>query len=642
MIHRRDPVRGAIVVYDADSRQLKLHRDLSLNTSLASSSQLHGLAESNNEICSYCGRGGTPPISGTAPYASSNGPNRRYQQPLPTGPENFRQSDDPSNSTGRRRTFVDANYFRLLRDASVSATPSVSRQNSPLPQSSRIGISSSAYSEGYFERFFVTERELGRGGRGAVYLVEHVLDGVSLGQFACKKIPVGDDHKWLERVLREVDLLRLTHANLVNYNHVWLENAQLTEFGPRVPCIFILQEYCDGGTLEEYVQLRSGLSTKEPDVEELKKRARMKLRGKARQQLIPRDFLSLEEIGSFFIDITAGLNHMHQHGFVHRDLKPSNCLLNLGPGLPSVLVSDFGEGQREGAMREATGATGTVGFCAPETLTRDPTTGELPQFSSKTDMFSLGMILYFLCFAQLPYQHKFDSEFDGLRIEVTQWAGFDKSKVAHIRNDLPPEIYDLLSRLLSPDPELRPSADSLLDLIGVNLERGRRRSSGVASTSIPSVPISTTRTSSALDTQPGGVFSLWRSQISSSHDRQDGIARLPLLQESFSQSLDNSISSPEVSGYEDISPSATIAALDNIPQLTDRADNTLMSRDLTLVKQEPIARSGVQHGRRSSTGNPQTLFWLWILSYVAVGLLASCLTYYLSKPNFDDFMLEQR
>jgi hypothetical protein len=46
----------------------------------------------------------------------------------------------------------------------------------------------------------VEEKELGRGGKGVVLLVRHVLDGVSLGHFACKRVPVGDDHEWLEKV----------------------------------------------------------------------------------------------------------------------------------------------------------------------------------------------------------------------------------------------------------------------------------------------------------------------------------------------------------------------------------------------------------------------------------------------------------
>lgn len=82
-------------------------------------------------------------------------------------------------------------------------------------------ISSSSFSQGYFKRFFVSERELGRGGKGVVLLVKHVLDGVPLGQFACKRVPVGDSHEWLENVLMEVSLLQdMAHENLVAYRSV--------------------------------------------------------------------------------------------------------------------------------------------------------------------------------------------------------------------------------------------------------------------------------------------------------------------------------------------------------------------------------------------------------------------------------------
>jgi len=63
--------------------------------------------------------------------------------------------------------------------------------SSPASQPSPNGISATAFSPNYFERFFVEERELGRGGKGVVLLVKHVLDGVSLGHFALKRIPVG-------------------------------------------------------------------------------------------------------------------------------------------------------------------------------------------------------------------------------------------------------------------------------------------------------------------------------------------------------------------------------------------------------------------------------------------------------------------
>ncbi|KAK9468680.1 kinase-like domain-containing protein [Lipomyces arxii] len=502
----RDPIRGAVVLYNHESRQLSLRRDLVITSRSSSPDSVAALERSpsprdqsqvqpvfrgqigrdisqsaryadETEMCPYCG-GRIHSTNGIplSPHANPAGSNGIFLG-------NRYLSDDVDSVDSDTRTFVDSNYFQLLHNVeSFGSVPSVTETDSTTP---KLSISASAFSQGYFERFFVTERELGRGGRGAVYLVEHVLDGISLGRFACKKVPVGDDHKWLEHVLREVNLLRLRHDNLVNYNHVWLEDATLTNFGPSVPFVFILQEYCNGGTLEDYVTARSGRTS--PTIEELKLRARMlskKHEVTVKQQ--KREFLTVEEIGSFFADMTAGLNHLHKNGFVHRDLKPSNCLLTRTddhPGsLPRVLVSDFGEGQREGALREATGATGTVEYLAPETLLADANTGRLTEFSFKTDMFSLGMILHYMCFSRLPYDHNADTEFYELTEDVMHWQGFDNAKVSKIRSDLPSILHELLSKLLSPNPDERPSAEELLDLVGSSAEYRKRRSSSSGTT----------------------------------------------------------------------------------------------------------------------------------------------------------------
>lgn len=48
-----------------------------------------------------------------------------------------------------------------------------------------------SFNEGYYEKFFVEQQKLGRGFRGSVFHCIHMLDGVQLGTFAVKKIPVG-------------------------------------------------------------------------------------------------------------------------------------------------------------------------------------------------------------------------------------------------------------------------------------------------------------------------------------------------------------------------------------------------------------------------------------------------------------------
>ena len=347
--------------------------------------------------------------------------------------------------------------------------------SSPAPSGTSHGISSTAFSPNYYERFFVEERELGRGGKGVVLLVKHVLDGVSLGHFALKRIPVGDDHEWLKKVLVEVQLLQhLSHQNLVSYRHVWLEDVQITTFGPSVPCAFILQQYCDAGDLHNYIYRGVGTTTSK---ELLKQRLRRKSKNEPEPVINmngPRR-LHFEEIYAFFKDIASGLNHLHINNYIHRDLKPNNCLLHeTGKGL-RVLVSDFGEVQSENQVRQSTGATGTISYCAPEVLRRDPLTGVLGNFTTKSDIFSLGMILYFLCFAKLPYQNadnlnEENEDIDLLREEIVTWSGLEDLK--SVRPDLPDRLYKVLRRLLSLDPNKRPSAEDILHGIktGTGLE----------------------------------------------------------------------------------------------------------------------------------------------------------------------------
>ncbi|CAI7663736.1 unnamed protein product [Penicillium glandicola] len=402
--------------------------------------------------------------------------------------------------------FINPNYFHMLNNSlpgsTTSSTPPSPRHrlvqpalpggriiNTPAqptssPQPSPQGISSAAFSPDYFKRFFVEERVLGKGGKGVVLLVKHVLDSVSLGHYACKRVPVGDDHEWLEKVLGEVQLLQhLSHQNLVSYRHVWLENAKISTFGPSVPCAFILQQYCNAGDLHDYICGSVQTST---TAQQLKDRLRRKSKGEPETNLGGPRTLQLDEIYSFFRDITSGLRYLHANGYIHRDLKPNNCLLHeTGDGI-RVLVSDFGEVQSQNAMRQSTGATGTLSYCAPEVLRQEYPDGPFGNFTFKSDIFSLGMILYFLCFAALPYANadlinEEKEDLEQLRAEITSWAGFDNARA--IRSDLPEKLYRFLERLLSVDPSRRPSADEVLNGIQVGANsnenfRFRKASSG--------------------------------------------------------------------------------------------------------------------------------------------------------------------
>jgi serine/threonine protein kinase len=245
------------------------------------------------------------------------------------------------------------------------------------------------------------------------------------------------------------------------------------DFGPSVPCVFILQQFCNGGDLQQYVCKPMPTKT----TEQLKERMRRLSKGEPEppENLSRIRRLGFDEIFSFFRDISSGLNYLHSNGFIHRDLKPSNCLLHTSGKRRSVLVSDFGEVQMENAARKSTGATGTVSYCAPEVLQRVQPGGSFGNFTAKSDIFSLGMILYFMCFGGLPYVNadninEENEDLDQLRAEITSWSGFDEER--KLRSDLPDELYKYLKRLLSIDPASRPIAEEILKSIGMNESGG--------------------------------------------------------------------------------------------------------------------------------------------------------------------------
>lgn len=316
-----------------------------------------------------------------------------YPEPSPMG--------SPTSSS---RASLDLDSQTLPLNGSRSRTRD---PNNP------VHLSHDALNQGYYERFFVEQMKLGRGYRGSVFLCQHILDGIHLGEYAIKKVAVGDNHDWLVQMLREVHLLeRLHHPNIVAYKHAWLENHQLHKFSPEVTCLFILMECANGGNLEEYIE-RPAETKPRPEVgsptadasgqgAEAKKPMSAKERLQSKRQHLQgvlnspqtkggetsgvvdgttaqqRHFLSITEIWSFFFDICEGLAHLHRLGIIHRDLKPPNLLLSYSnsqvKGIkgerPRILITDFGECEisDQAAKRDRTGATGTLEFLAPELL----------------------------------------------------------------------------------------------------------------------------------------------------------------------------------------------------------------------------------------------------------------------------------
>ena len=323
------------------------------------------------------------------------------------------------------------------------------------------------FNQGYYDKFFIEQSKLGRGHTGTVFKVRHVIDNIELGLFAIKCVPIGEQKSYLVKILKEVGVLtRLKHDNVVEYKHCWIEDRKVINFGPVVACLFVLMELCDGGSLEDYIYpgfqfdlKTSRIRTTLHEIDHLNNSKRYG--GLAFENGIKVRFLTTAQIMSIFTDITRGLKHLHDNNIIHCDLKPSNLLLQFDNsaklGTPRILISDFGESIEYRDLEfERTGSTGTIEFTAPELLVND---GGCYKgcHDYQTDLWSLGIILYFLCYSRLPFSQVEDV--DELRKEILQFR-IEKLQI-QVCNRVDSLFVELMFKLLGSKGE-RPDCDYVL------------------------------------------------------------------------------------------------------------------------------------------------------------------------------------
>lgn len=167
------------------------------------------------------------------------------------------------------------------------------------------------------------------------------------------------------------------------------------------------------------------------------------------------------------IDISKGMNYLHQHNIIHRDLKAANLLMDENG---AVKVADFGVARVKSQSGVMTAETGTYRWMAPEVIEHKP-------YDHKADVFSFGVVLWELLTGKLPYEYLTPLQ---AAIGVVQ-KGLRPTipKSTHLK------FVQLLERSWQQDPTLRPDFSEIIEIlqqlakeVGDEGEERRRDKSG--------------------------------------------------------------------------------------------------------------------------------------------------------------------
>lgn len=171
-----------------------------------------------------------------------------------------------------------------------------------------------------------------------------------------------------------------------------------------------------------------------------------RLSGETLASRVARDgFPSTREILDLAEQVASALDYAHAQGVVHHDIKPENIML--GEGWHQVKVSDFGIAERRQAPSDVnqprTEVGGTPSYMAPEQLRGEAS-------DSRSDLFSLGVMLYWLVCGKLPW-----AETDDLRVLLRQRQRARRPRIQPRDPATPSILLEMIRTLLAAKPEAR-------------------------------------------------------------------------------------------------------------------------------------------------------------------------------------------
>ena len=256
---------------------------------------------------------------------------------------------------------------------------------------------------------FHSLHEVHRSAGGTVYTAYHKSDRSVRYILKERKVPELGRAKDL---MNEVHLLSKLDDAYVVQCHGWF-------YTERTKSLWLVLEYCQGGDLSSFIQKHK---TKKVPVPE-------------------------ERVWNIFHQICLGVKCLHEHGIIHRDLKSLNVLC-CDDRATRVKIGDLGVSRQMSNHTELLSSRyGTPLYLSPE-LVDEHAKG----YTEKTDIWSLGVVLYELAALDTPFM---SDSLIGLARKIL------KGKYAPIPSTYSEELSACISWLLCRDPADRPSISQL-------------------------------------------------------------------------------------------------------------------------------------------------------------------------------------
>ncbi|MCJ8740207.1 hypothetical protein PDJAM_G00056160 [Pangasius djambal] len=243
---------------------------------------------------------------------------------------------------------------------------------------------------------------IGEGAFGRALLVQPKTDKV---KWVMKEIRLPKAEGGMQRARREAVLLaRMKHPNIVAFRESFEDDSHL----------YIVMEFCSGGDLLQRMQQQKG------------------------------SLFSEDVILRWFSQMCLGTKHIHDKRVLHRDLKSKNIFLT---DEGTVKLGDFGSAcALNSAKGYAQTYVGTPYYVSPEIWDNQP-------YNNKSDIWSLGCVLYELCTLRHPFEAR---SWKSLILKVC------RGTYTPLPSHLPYELHYLIKHMFKTNPRDRPSIHTIL------------------------------------------------------------------------------------------------------------------------------------------------------------------------------------